>query len=132
MTNLLRSDLITLRPLNQEDRGLSHSLYGDARVTAGWGMEPLTGAALDNKFYQLIGAWAENGFSQFVIIENHGDKTAGLGGIRPTPTAGEGEIGYVLLPDAWGRGLASEAIRLWTEWGVGELGLSRIIADVKA
>lgn len=126
---MLSSDLITLRPLGPQDRHLSDSLYGDERVTAGWSMEPLQGEALNHKFEQLIGEWARGGYSQFAIIENATGKEAGLGGIRPTETQGEGEIGYVLLPEAWGRGIASEAIRLWSAWGFQELRLKRIVAD---
>lgn len=92
-------------------------------------MNPLTGQALGDKFSQLTGAWAEQGYSQFVITEKSTGQEAGIGGIRPTGAEKEGEIGYVLLPEAWGRGIASEAIRLWTEWGFKNLGLNRIIAQ---
>lgn len=92
-------------------------------------MNPLAGKELDRKFDQLTVAWAENGYSQFAIIEKTTGQEVGLGGIRTTGTEKEGEIGYVLLPEAWGRGLASEAIRLWTEWGFKHLQLKRIIAQ---
>jgi RimJ/RimL family protein N-acetyltransferase len=38
----------------------------------------------------------------------------------------EGEAGYVVAPEARGRGVASEALRLLTEWGFAGLGLERI------
>lgn len=126
---VLSSDLLSLRPLAQAERELVYRLYGDGRITGGYGMAPLRGSALEDKLQQLTGAWAAAGFSQFVITEQATGGQAGLGGIRATSEPAEGEIGYVLLPDFWGRGIASEAIRLWTAWGLGDLGLGRIVAD---
>ena len=37
-----------------------------------------------------------------------------------------GEIGYVVAPAGRGRGIARRAVRLLTDWGLGELGLQRI------
>lgn len=36
------------------------------------------------------------------------------------------ELGYVVAPSARGRGVASEALRLMTEWAFGELGMERL------
>src|SRR5262249_60396559 len=36
------------------------------------------------------------------------------------------ELGYVVAPSARGRGVASEALRLITEWAFGELGMERL------
>jgi RimJ/RimL family protein N-acetyltransferase len=38
----------------------------------------------------------------------------------------QGELGYVVAPAARGRGVASRAVGLLTEWGLGELGLHRV------
>ena len=37
-----------------------------------------------------------------------------------------GELGYLVAPAARGRGVATEALRLLTEWGFGERGLLRL------
>ena len=44
--------------------------------------------------------------------------------------AEQAEIGYWVLPDARGRGVAARAVGLITRWAVGDLGLSRIEAYV--
>jgi RimJ/RimL family protein N-acetyltransferase len=36
------------------------------------------------------------------------------------------ELGYVVAPAARGRGIGSEALRLLTEWALGELGMRRL------
>ena len=40
--------------------------------------------------------------------------------------AQEGEIGYLVLPAARGRGVAARAVRLLSRWGFDELGLERL------
>jgi RimJ/RimL family protein N-acetyltransferase len=40
--------------------------------------------------------------------------------------ARQGEIGYVVAPSARGRGVATRALRLLTDWGFSGLGLERI------
>jgi RimJ/RimL family protein N-acetyltransferase len=43
-----------------------------------------------------------------------------------------GEIGYVLHPDFWGRGLATEGARAMLEIGFGLMGMHRIVARIDA
>jgi RimJ/RimL family protein N-acetyltransferase len=43
-----------------------------------------------------------------------------------------GEVGYVLHPDAWGRGLATEGARAMLEIGFDLMGMHRIIARIEA
>lgn len=40
------------------------------------------------------------------------------------------ECGYVLLPSAWGKGYASEAMTALLDWGVDALDLHRVEADI--
>jgi RimJ/RimL family protein N-acetyltransferase len=43
-----------------------------------------------------------------------------------------GEVGYVLHPDFWGRGLATEGARAMLEIGFGLMGMHRIVARIDA
>jgi RimJ/RimL family protein N-acetyltransferase len=40
----------------------------------------------------------------------------------------EGELGYVMHPDVWGRGYATEAARLLLRFGFEDLGLEQVVA----
>lgn len=44
------------------------------------------------------------------------------------PENAVGEIGYVLRPEAWGRGYATECVAAFLEWGATALGLRKAIA----
>lgn len=60
-------------------------------------------------------------------IESHAGEFLGLGMFVQLERDGrQGEIGYVVGPAARGRGVATRAVRLLTDWGFGELDLERI------
>ena len=63
----------------------------------------------------------------FAIV---GERDAEFLGIAVAPqidrTARTAELGYVVAPAARGRGVASEALRLLTEWAFAELGMERL------
>ena len=40
------------------------------------------------------------------------------------------EVGYALLPSAWGRGYANEAVTALLDWGFEHLALNRVEADI--
>ncbi|NUR74201.1 MAG: GNAT family N-acetyltransferase [Hamadaea sp.] len=53
-----------------------------------------------------------------------------VGSIGLTIEGSEGELGYVVHPDHWGRGVATQAAMLMVRQGFAELGLTRIYATV--
>lgn len=67
---------------------------------------------------------------QLAITLRGDNRLIGNCGVR-TATAGarEGELGYELDPDAWGRGYATEAATAMLRWGFAELGLHRVAAQ---
>jgi len=76
------------------------------RYEEGWKNGSCAGFAV-----RLIGEGALVGFASFVHLEL---------------ARSEGEIGYMVDPAARGRGAATRAVRLLTEWGLAGLGLERI------
>ncbi len=72
-----------------------------------------------------------HGFALWAIEERDGGRLVGEAGLQLLEQRGpEVEIGWVLDPDRWGRGYASEAARRWLEVGFADLGLDRIIATI--
>ncbi|WP_412537707.1 GNAT family protein [Longispora sp. K20-0274] len=66
------------------------------------------------------------------LVVEKDQEVVGGGALRITSTThGRGEIGYVLHPDWWGQGLATETARLLVELGIRDLGLHRIEATVR-
>ena len=54
------------------------------------------------------------------------DDLVGLCGVVILRGAEEGEIWYLVEPESWGKGIATEAARHLLDFGFGELGLHRI------
>jgi RimJ/RimL family protein N-acetyltransferase len=63
----------------------------------------------------------------FAVVDEQEGEFLGIGVApkidSPTRTA---ELGYVVVPAARGRGVATETLRLLTEWGFSELGALRL------
>jgi ribosomal-protein-alanine N-acetyltransferase len=63
----------------------------------------------------------------FAVVDARRDAILGACDLRlPLPRVGE--VGYLLVPDARGRGVMGRALRLVVAWGFAELGLVRVQA----
>jgi RimJ/RimL family protein N-acetyltransferase len=70
--------------------------------------------------------WRDGSRAGFAI-ETHEGEFLGLGlFVRIEGEGRQGEIGYVVGPAARGRGVATQTLRLLTDWGFSQLGLERI------
>jgi RimJ/RimL family protein N-acetyltransferase len=74
--------------------------------------------------------WDQLGYGRLAIVENATGRLLGRSGLKYWPQFEETEVGWLLRPDAWGRGFATEAGRASIEWGIQELGLPRITAMI--
>ena len=63
----------------------------------------------------------------FAIVEDGNGRFLGIA-VAPTidRTTRTAELGYVVAPEARGRGVAAEALRLLSEWAFTELGMERL------
>jgi RimJ/RimL family protein N-acetyltransferase len=68
--------------------------------------------------------WAEGTGATFSICDPTDDRV-GLVWVN-LEDSGRGEVGYWLLPDARGKGLATRSVRLVSRWAIRELQLSRL------
>ena len=64
-------------------------------------------------FQRHLDHWAEHGFGWWIVRDLATGKFIGRGGLRHVTVEGPDkvEVGYGLLPDYWGRGLATELAR---------------------
>ncbi|MEA2646890.1 MAG: hypothetical protein QOE92_1973 [Chloroflexota bacterium] len=78
---------------------------------------------------RYIDGWRTRGFERW-MLESRADGSfigyCGLHYLDDRP--GDIEVGYALVPAAWGRGYATEAAAAAVDWGFRALGLERIVA----
>jgi RimJ/RimL family protein N-acetyltransferase len=71
--------------------------------------------------------WVDGSRAGFAILEGPEPSFAGMiAFVSLRLDAAEAEVGYIVAPERRGRGIASRALRLITEWGFRELALGRI------
>jgi RimJ/RimL family protein N-acetyltransferase len=67
------------------------------------------------------------GFGRWAMVAKEHGKVIGMAGLKYLSEWDEVDVGYRLLPEYWGRGLATEASRASIRYGFEKLKLSRII-----
>lgn len=114
---------IRLRPFEEADAGALHPIFADPRAMRFWSTPPHTDLEQTRAFVRAtMAATAQGrGDDQVVVVDGQVIGKAGL-------WDGE-EIGFILAPEVWGRGLAREAVAAVIERARAR-GLPRITADV--
>lgn len=74
--------------------------------------------------------YQRHGFGRWACILRANEEVIGFVGLKRLTDVGEVDLGYRLLPEYWGQGLATEAARAVLEYGLSQLGLERIVAFV--
>jgi ribosomal-protein-alanine N-acetyltransferase len=121
---------LRLRPPHEDDLEELYALYTDPRVEAFIG--PHTREEVEQELRFDIAHQARYGWSLWAVEERSTGRFLGDCGLRPLEMRGpEVELGYDLHPDAWGRGLATEAVRETLDFGLGALAIDRVVAVVK-
>lgn len=73
--------------------------------------------------------YAQYGYGRYALIHKADKKVIGFCGVKFEPKLNGTDLGYRLLPDYWGKGLAFEAGIAMMGYARKELGLTRILAD---
>ncbi|KZK80954.1 hypothetical protein PsW64_02635 [Pseudovibrio sp. W64] len=92
----------------------------------------------ERMFERLIVKQVKYGFGTPVVEERASGRFLGLCGLgiptypEPLPFDPCVEIGWRLLPDAWGRGIAQEASHVWLRFGFETLCLNEVVSFTSA
>jgi RimJ/RimL family protein N-acetyltransferase len=114
----LRAGPATLRPPSESDRAAIEVAYADPESERWYGGgDPLRDAPRE---------WARGTEAVFAVTDGD-DNWVGTADIRVDPRdPAIGEVGFLIAPEARGRGYATAAVRELVRWGFAELGLERI------
>ena len=123
------TERLRLEPIGPAHAGDIAPMLADPRVGA------TMGGVRDRAYAEELTArhaarWAEDGFGLWAAYSREDGGFVGRGGIQRTRLEGRGvvEAGWCLMPDRWGRGLATELARAGLALGFGDLALEEIVA----
>jgi len=74
--------------------------------------------------------WSTHGFGRWVLFDRQTGEFVGRGGLRTVEIEGqpEVELGYAIVPERWGQGLATELAEAAVEVAFRDLGLADVVA----
>lgn len=99
----LRTSRLLLRRAGAEDLEEMHAVLSDPRATAYWSTPPHESLDETGKWLASMIESSAQESEDFIIV--HAGEVVGKFGAWRLP-----EFGFILRPDLWGRGLASEAM----------------------
>ena len=117
----LETDRMILRPHVAQDFDDCLRLWSDPHTVRFIGGQVQDAQAVWFRMLRYAGMWAMIGYGFWVFEEKVSGRYMGEGGLMDARRgiaglAGMPEIGWALLPDAGGRGLATEAVRAILNW----------------
>ena len=118
---VIETERLILRPLSLQHWEAYAAAWADPRMTAFIGGQPRTRAESWGKFLQGIGLWPLFGYGYWSFIDRQNGAFLGNGGLAQferglSELTGYPEAGWAFVPDAWGRGLATEAMAAVLSW----------------
>jgi len=136
---ILETGRLLFRPHEPADLDDYCALEGDPDVRRFVGGAPRAREAAEARFHERFLGEAHDGLGLWAAVFKSERRWIGYCGIYPHflpggagAIPGEGALGFAFAREYWGRGLATEASRAFVRFGLGELGLTRIVATVQA
>jgi RimJ/RimL family protein N-acetyltransferase len=126
---LIETERLILRHLTEEDLRELLRIHGAPEVTRFMGALDRRKAARWMELNERD--WRERGYGRLAIVERGSRRFLGRTGLKYWPQFGETEAGWLLRPDAWGYGFATEAARACLDWGLRNLGLPYVTAMIR-
>src|SRR5687768_9791093 len=125
----LETPRLILRPPRAEDLDPLSEMMQDETTTRFIG-GVLPRSLCWRQLMTMIGSWHALGFAMFSVIEKDTGRWVGrLGPWQPEGWPGP-EIGWAIVRDRWGRGLAVEAAVAATDWAFDTLGWTKVIHSI--
>lgn len=133
MSRTLTTEHLVLRPVTAADHGalLAHWTSPQVRQFMFDGAV-LSAAEVSAAIAASDASFLASGYGLWLMAERHAPdpgELAGVAGLRPLDDLGL-EIIWSLAPGVWGRGYATEAAQAVLDYGLGQLGLPEILAEI--
>jgi RimJ/RimL family protein N-acetyltransferase len=126
---LIETNRLLLRPLTLADLDEIDAMNSCPEVVQTMGsVDRATALA---RLESVEQEWRDRGYGPMAVIERSTGRFLGRSGLKYWPQFDETEVGWVLRPDAWGHGFATEAGRACINWALPRLGLPYLMAMIR-
>jgi RimJ/RimL family protein N-acetyltransferase len=126
----IETERLLLRPLTIDDLDELIALHAEPALQRFMG--PFDRARLTEWVSLVERDWAQHGYGRAVVLDRVTGRFLGRAGLKRWLELDETDIGWILHPDNWGRGLATEAARALARWGFENLDVPYLIAMIRA
>ena len=118
---------LALVPQTKRWRADIKRLFNDPRV-ADWLFltGPPTEEQLDARIAAMENFWRERGYGTFAVLDKETERFVARVGAGLTPETGRVEIAWSTMPEAWGKGYASEAARAAADFTFANSNLTKL------
>ena len=125
---VIETERLILRAHSTDDFASCAKLWGSAKVTRFIGGSPRPPQDAWFRILRYAGHWTLLGYGFWAITDKASGRFLGEGGFsdfRRGLAALEDipEMGWALMPSAWGKGIAKEAVMAFARWGDDNLGV---------
>jgi RimJ/RimL family protein N-acetyltransferase len=126
---LIETDRLLLRPLTVADLDEIDALNAAPDVVSTMGV--VGRATARERLERNEREWRDRGYGLMAVTDRATGRFLGRSGLKYWPQFNETEVGWVLHPDSWGHGFATEAGRACLDWGFRTLDVPYLIAMIR-
>ena len=126
---MLETERLFIRKFTPEDLPRLIEMRSDPEVNVylgGTKMQNPESLAARIEFY--IDCFERYGFGMSAMIWKESGEMIGWSGLQPLDGTSEIEVGYGMIKEFWGKGIALEAAKAWLDFGFRQKNLERIVA----
>lgn len=124
---LITTERLYLRSFLPQDAEAFYSMNADREVIRYTGDPPFESVQAAEIFIQQYDHYDKYGFGRWALLEKESEQFIGFCGFKYHENNGEIDLGFRLMRQYWGNGLATEAAKASLVFGQQQLKLKRII-----
>jgi [ribosomal protein S5]-alanine N-acetyltransferase len=119
---------LSIRPLTPADGADVYAVFAAPEVMRYWNSAPPADVSEGGEWAAYLAAMQRRlGYAQWRVAERATGRLVGIAGLQPLDGGPDVELTYALVPEAWGRGYATEAAAAALGYAFGEAGLERVV-----
>ena len=127
--DVLETRRLSFRRVTDADLHDMHRLYGDPQVMRAFGPSgPWSLNQTAERVTEIVRHWERHRFGRYHLSLRESGEFVGRGGLEHDEDLGALDLGYSLLPQWWGKGLATEAGRAFLREAFTGLGAELVVA----